>query len=237
MDSFSMMEKYNIKKIELDGETVFFHHLSQDKEKLKVYMDALKDGKITFFDANVLSKLRKSYYGFFSGLIYLYYEPTNSHNIGNKVELLANVLQNTELQIVHGDTNSTREIRFFQYDLEHLDFNSWIEVREGQKTWVYDLFSMMKFEKDIYYFLEQPEIQKIVSKEKIAYVLDLESSDFSQFHDGFSFLLPAFLKEAGQTIDKHPFKDLLVPEFTRFKDAIHYEDLMLEWNTEIKKKS
>ena len=144
MDNYQDMKE----SIQLDGETIFFHHLSQNKEKLELYKRAVLEGKITEFDPTTLTRLRKLYFAFYSGLIYLFYEPTTFDNIGNKLELLTYALEDKKFQIVHGDTDSTREIHFFLYGSKHLDYNSWIEVEEGQKIWVYDLFSLLRFEKD-----------------------------------------------------------------------------------------
>ena len=59
--------------IKLNGETVFYHSISQDKVKLELYNQAVAEGKITDFDQTVLTRLRKLYYGLYSGLIYMYY--------------------------------------------------------------------------------------------------------------------------------------------------------------------
>ena len=119
--------------IQLKEETVFYHHLSQNKEKLELYKKAILEGKITEFDPTVLTRLRKLYYAFYSGLIYIYYIPTDFENIGSKLELLTYALEDKKFQIVHGNTDSTREIPFDQYDSKPLDDNSWIEVEEEQK--------------------------------------------------------------------------------------------------------
>lgn len=216
--------------IKLNGETVFFHHLSQDKEKLELYKKAISEGKITNFDQTTLTRLRKLYYAFYSGLIYMYYEPTHFHNIGNKVELLTHVIEDKEYQIVHGNTDSTRNIPFFMYGVEHLDFNSWIEVEEGWKTWVYDLFSMLKMEKDIYYKLENPKINRVVPKSVI--MKHPGRGDYTEFHDGFIEILFAQMPIIEKDMQNHPFKEILSPELTRFKKDINYDDLLLRLKEE-----
>lgn len=221
--------------IELNGESVFVHNLSQDKEKYLKFLDGLKNGKITYFDQTTLTRLRKLYYGFYSAIIYLYYAPTDFDNIGNKVELLTHALEDKKFQIVHGSVDSTRNIKFFMYGVHHLDYNSWIEVEEGKTTWVYDLFSLLKFEKSLYYELEHPTVSKIIPGDAVLNHPGRDNEDFSTFHDGFVELLFKQMPMMEKNMDKHPFKDILAPELTRFKTDINYEDLKLRINEENKK--
>lgn len=219
----------------LNGETLFFHNLSLYNDKLEIYIKALSERKITNFDQTALTRLRKLYYGLYSGLIYMYYEPTNFNNIGNKAELLTHTMEDKEYQIVHGDTDSTRNIPFFMYGVEHLDFNSWLEVKEGQKVWVYDLFSMLKIEKETYYRLEHPEIKQIISKSTIMNHPGRERDDFKTYHNGFDYMLIGIIPEMEKNMPNHPFADILIPEITRFKKEIDFEKLVLDFSTETKR--
>ncbi len=223
--------------IKLNGETVFFHNLSQDKDKLELYKKAVTDGKITNFDQTTITRLRKLYYGFYSGLIYMYYEPTNFNNIANKTELLTHTMEDKEYKIVHGDTDSTRNIPFFMYGVKHLDSNSWLEVEEGQKVWVYDLFSMLKIEKSIYYKLENPKVNRVIPKSAIMDHPGRERDDYRTYHNGFDFMLVGIIPDMEKNMAIHPFKEILSPEITRFKKEINFEDMVLEYSTEMKKKS
>lgn len=219
--------------IKLNGETVFFHHLSQDKNKLELFRKAVSEGKITDFDQTTLTRLRKLYYAFYSGLIYIYYEPTDLNNIGNKLELLTHTLEDKKFQIVHGDTDSTREIKFSLYETKELDYNSWVEVKEGQKTWVYDLFSLLRIEKDVYDQLEHPNIKSVIPKESILNHPGGDSENYTQFHGGFIEILFAQMPTMEKNMNHHPFKEILVPELMRFKADIHYDDLLLKNKEEI----
>lgn len=226
--------------IKLDGETVFHHYISQDKEKLDIYNQAISEGKITHFDQTTITRLRKLYYGLYSGLIYMYMEPTTFNNIGNKVELLTHVLEDKNYRLVHGNTESTQNIPFYMYGVEHLDFNSWLEVEEGNKTWIYDTFSLMKFEKEVYYKLENPKISKIVPKRAIMEHPGRDRDDYTIYHDGFNFALIGIFQKLDSTMSSHPFKQILAPELTRFKKEINFDDVLLEWydeEKEMKRKS
>lgn len=226
MDTNNKMKK-SYGSIKLNGESVFVHNLSQNKEKYIIYLNALKEGKINDFDQTTLTRLRKLYYGFYSAIIYLYYIPTDFNNIGNKVELLTHVLEDKKFKIVHGSVDSTRDINFFMYGVKHLDFNSWIEVEEGTTTWVYDVFSLLKFEKDTYYELEHPTIQKIIPGDAILNHPGRDREDYKTFHSGFIEVLFEQMPTMEKSMDMHPFRHILAPELTRFKKDINYDELKL----------
>ena len=214
--------------IKLDGETVFFHNLSQDKDKLDIYNKAVAEEKITDFDQTTLTRLRKLYYGFISGLIYIYYEPTTFDNLANKAELLTHVFEDKSYRLVHGDTDSTRDIPFYMYGINHLDYNSWLEVKEGQKTWVYDLFSMLKIEKSVYYKLENPDITGVMSKDEIMTHPAREKNDYKTYHDGMNFMLIEMFPRMEKSLKTHPFRKILAPEITRFKKFVDFDNIILE---------
>ena len=231
-----MLDSKEYGSIKLNKETVFHHYISQNKEKLDLYNQAIADGKITDFDQVILTRLRKLYYGIYSGLIYMYFEPTNFNNIGNKAELMTHVLENKQYQLVHGNTDSTRNIPFFMYGVEHLDYNSWLEVQEGQKVWVYDLFSMLKIEKSVYYKLENP----VVSKDAIMSHPGRDRDDYTFHADGGDFMLIEILPRMEQAMSSHPFSKILAPVITRYKKDINLDNVIAETHEileEIQKKS
>ncbi len=226
--------------IKLDSETVFHHYLTQDKEKLQIYNDALKNEKIINFDQATIAKLRKLFWAYYSGLLYMYYEPTTFNNIASKVELMTYALEDKDYKIVHGSTDSTRNIKFFLYGVERLDYNSWIEVEEGQKTWVYDFFSLLKIEKSVYEELEHPNIFKVVPKEAITNHPAYNSDEFRFFHDDFIEILLYQIPTMENNMSHHPFKEILASELVRYKRIIDYEERMLKIkveNQKLKKKA
>ena len=151
------------------------------------------------------------------------------------MELLTHALEDKKFQIVHGSVDSTRNIVFFMYGVKHLDYNYWIEVDEGTTTWVYDLFSMLKFEKSLYYELENPVVSEIIPRDVILNHPGRDDNKFLTFHDGFIELLFKQMPIIEKNMENHPFKDILVPELTRFKANINYEDLKLRTSEENKR--
>ncbi len=235
-----MLESKEYGSIKLNKETIFHHYISQNKEKLDLYNQAVIDGKIIDFDQVIVTRLRKLYYGMYSGLIYMYFEPTHFNNIGNKAELMTHVLEDKQYQLVHGDTDSTRNIPFFRYGVEHLDYNSWFEVQEGQKVWVYDLFSMLKIEKSVYNRLENPTVTKIVSKDAIMSNPGRDREDYTFHADFGDFMLIEILPKMEQAMASHPFSKILAPEITRYKKDIDFDNMITETHEileEIQKKS
>ena len=222
--------------IKLENETVFYHHLSQDKEKLQLFQKGLKEKNISIFDSTIISRLRKLYFAQYTGLLYIYYLSTNFHNLSSKVDLLIHTMEDKDYQIVIAETNSTRDIQFYLYGVEHLDYDIFIEVKEGTKTWVYDLFSLLRIEKKLFYKLENPQINKIVSK-SITNHPGYSENDYNLFAP-FDYMLVATIQDIEKNIDTHPFKYLLKSELTRFKQAENYENIKLNWTKveyEIKK--
>lgn len=213
-------------------DTIFYLNLKKNPDKLEVFKKAFDDGLIQNFDPEVLTKLRKMYYGCYSGLLYLYLMPSTSSTIGSKVEILAHVFSDFRYSILHGDIDSTREIFFHDYGSEELDYNSWIEVPRGMKIWVYDLFSMLKFERNVYYKLEKPTINKIVSSESLKGYPQYEETDFSHFKDHFMIIY--LMSDIERNLKKSPYKRFLEAELNKFKAEIHYQDILLEWKREEK---
>ena len=165
---------YGVSKVK--GETTFISYIKKKDDLYQKLIYGFKNNLVKSFDQETISELRKCYYGIFSGLIYIFSTDTTFSNIDNKAELLIWIFKDKNIKLVKGSTNSTRNILFYEYGQGHLDYNLWIEVEEGNKTWVYDLFSLLKMEKDFYYKLEEPMIEKIYLKD----VLDL-NKDFSIF--------------------------------------------------------
>ena len=222
------------KSIFLDQETVFHHHLSENKEKIDIYNNGILTGKIRYFDETTRKRLSKLYYGMYSGLIYMYAFPTDFNNIGNKIELLTYALDNKNYKIIHGETDSTREIPFFMYaNINHLDSASWIEVDDGITTWVYDPFSLLQIEKGTFYKLEHPTVKREITKDLIESHPRREDDDYSFHHDGGDLVLLTVFPQLEKYLPHHPFRDILAPELDRYKKDIDYDSISLREEEEI----
>lgn len=207
---------YGVSKVK--GETTFISYIKKKDDLYQKLIYGFKNNLVKSFDQEIISELRKCYYGIFSVLIYIFSTDTTFSNIDNKAELLIWIFKDKNIKLVKGSTNSTRNILFYEYGQGHLDYNLWIEVQEGNKTWVYDLFSLLKIEKDFYYKLEEPMIEKIYLKD----VLDL-NKDFSIFSNQYDNLLYEMIDKLKESLEDSPYKELLIPEIIRYKDNISKE--------------
>lgn len=226
------------------AKTIFIQELKKDKARYKEFLAARKLYLVTEFDEEIKSRLRKIYWGgFFQALIYMYYMPTDFETIGNKVELLSKVFEDEDYNIIHASTNSTRRTHFFEYNQQHLDFNSYIEIKKGNNTWIYDLYSMLKFDKHVYETIEEPK----------SHTNDL--NDISLLDISTSYKIKQVSKLVGETdyslncieiyiktmekilelLDKnHPYYEELVKEIELQKQASDFDELKKVVNFEEK---
>lgn len=208
------------------NETIFIKNLKKDNKRLEIFNKAYKMGLIQPFDQEVLTKLRRLYYSCIPGILYLFGEPTDFETISNKARLLTYVFENEEYDLVHADIDSIKNIKFFEYNHKHLDYNSYLEVKKGNKVWIYDTFSMLKFDKGIYDELEHPSIRKRVPKMYIVSHPGREEDDFYSFKD--EFLLAGIIRKYELELKKNPFKNMLKQELSRFKQEVKYDEIILK---------
>ena len=97
--------------------TNYFKNLS--KEQLKIYKEGLLSGSIKPFDQITLSKLKRIYYGYYTGLIYMYLDETTEDNLFNKIDLLLKVLEDKDITLVHASITSVKS-------------SSWVEVNDAK---------------------------------------------------------------------------------------------------------
>lgn len=221
------------------SESIFIQELKQDKTRYDKFLKAKELYLITEFDEEIKSRLRKIYWGgFFQALLYLYYMPTDFETIGNKVELLTASLEGEEFQIVHALTNSSRNTPFYKYDHKHLDFNSFIEVKRGRNIWVYDLYSMLKFDKSVYYSLESPQnhlndatelsLLKVTSSEKLKQVKKMLAEEIDYSLHLKEIYLKTMEKIPEMLTKDHPFYDFILKEIELQKQVNNFDEMKRE---------
>lgn len=210
--------------------TIFYRNLKNNPEKLKIYEKAYKQGLIQPFDQELLTKLREIYFSCISGVLYLYCEPTSFETIANKMLILSHAFDNEDYELVHGPTDSTRDIHFFLYKAPHLDFNSWIEIKKGNRTWVYDTFSMLKIDKEVFYKLENPTIERRIKSEQIKAHPSRIEDDFNHISD--EWLLVSYIPRYEEECKNNPHKNIIKPEIARFKERVGYDDIVKQYKQE-----
>lgn len=207
---------------------LFYENIKKDPEKRKVFEDAREIGLIQPFDPEVLTRLRRTYYGGLSGLLYLYAFSTTSETIGTKIEILSYVFEEQEYTILHGDTDSTKMMSNCRMS-EKLDYNSWIEVQKKRKIWVYDTFSMRKIEKGIYYRLERPKVHREIPRRVIQSISTRDENNLSLSELDDSLLFLPIVSQIENSLEKNPYYKFLKPELERYKEIVKYKEKVLEW--------
>lgn len=202
------MEKVN-------GETSFITSVKKNKTRNKLLSDGIAYGKVKSFDQDIITDLRKCYFDTFSGLMYMYLSETSFCNISSKAKLFAWILRDKNFKLVKGNIYSTKNTLFYIYGVKHLDYNLWFEVVEGNKEWVYDLYSLLKIEKNLYYELEEPVIEEIYLKDEI----DLEH-DHSNYNNKYDSLIYEMLDSIENELENHPYRELLEPEIVKYRSDI-----------------
>lgn len=217
------------------SETVFIQELKKDRKRYIEFLNAKKLYLVTEFDEEIKSRLRKIYWGgFFQALIYMYYLPTDFENIINKVELLSQAFKDEEYNVVHASTNSVRTTPFFQYKVQHLDYNSYIEIKRGNNTWVYDLYSMLKFDKGVYETLEEPRshtndsgdlsLLEIISHKKIEELNRLVGEEDYSFR-----CEEIYVKTMEKILEllplNHPYREQILKEIELDKKVNNFDEL------------
>lgn len=217
------------------AETIFMQELKKDHKRYQEFLKASKLYLVTEFDEEIKSRLRTIYWGgFFQALIYMYYNPTDFETIGNKVELLSAAFTGEEYNIVHASTRSTRETHYFEYNHQHLDYNSYLEIKKGTNTWIYDLYSMLKWDKKVYEKIEEPRshlndlndisLLDISTSYKIEQVKKIAGENDYSLH-----CIEIYVKTMEKIVElleeNHPYRDQILKEIELQKILTNFDEL------------
>lgn len=222
---------------------LFIKYLKIDSDKYQKFLKYQKSGLIQPFDQQVLINLRKTYFSGFSGIIFLYGFP-NIHNFFyEKLKIISYVLRNYEYDVVNGDidfikkmvkTNTTINTNTFRIVQSDEDFkidinednrmvksNSWLEVKIGSKIWVYDLLTMLRFEKNVYYELVNPEVHNRNPNNGIF------DNDFSKIEK--NYVLLEYMSLLEKWLDYNHYKEFVEAELSRFKAEMDYDKFVFKY--------
>lgn len=203
-------------------EEYFCQLISESPELADVFKKAVEEFAIQNFDSTIMSRLRRVYYSSISGILYLLGEPNIPSTHGNKMELLAFVLDDEDYEIVHGQTRSSRSS-------EMVD-TSWIEVRKDRKVWIYDVTSMLKFEKSFFDKLESPKETNRVSRQEI---ISHPAYQDTSFKFEYIPMIIAWFISRYETNEINPHYKELQAEIKRYKKDINYSKAIREYHEEM----
>lgn len=198
----------------------YYRNLVNDNPALiKIFKEAVEDYGIQPFDATIISKLRRVYYSSISGILYLLGETNLSSTHGNKLELLAHVLEDKDYTIVHGNIRSDGDTT-----------TSWIEVRENHKIWVYEVETMLKFEKRYFELLESPEESLRISKEELESLVAHGDNSFK--FEYIPMIIVWYISRYEDNKD-NPHYEELQAEIKRYKKEINYSKAAKDYYEEL----
>ena len=223
--------------------SIYFDAVKEDKEKLKLLNDGIKNGLVSQFDDSLIIKLRNLYLGVFPGSVFIYMKKSLSYSDYDKIRLLTVALEDEDFKLVHGKIDSirnTEEVKYAEkfikntiFDDASFNYNYWFEVSKGGRTWIYDLFSLLKFDKELYYKIENPAIDKVYTKNviekkfydkdedpKINRSINIEDSN----NDIFLTILIPSLEEKMRDSEYYEY---LKAELTRIKKELNYEQVCI----------
>ena len=201
----------------------YYELIKDDEHLLRIFKEGIEEDAIGLFDPQLFTKLRSVYYSSISGILYLLGEDNNTNSLENKMQILTYVLEGSDYTLVHGITKTAKR--------KGLDVTSWIEVRKGRHIWIYDVLSMLKFDKRYFDLLECPEEHRRIHNEVIRRHPIYAETSFK--YDYVPLIIMFFLNRYEHNKD-NPFYESLQGEIKRYKDDIHYHDVALDYYQEVK---
>lgn len=229
------------------GSPIYMEALKKDKKRYEKFLHYQELGLITEFDGETLTRLRNIYWGqFYEAVLYMYYEETNFETIGNKVELLCEALANQEYRIGHALTKTASSIPYALLNHKHLDYNSFVEKINGQNSWVYDVFALLKFDRKVFDEIEEPRsrMEEMTTDEIMTCIDFVGKSDLTQIRrvlevdDRYDFNLPYMFIRVIDDMEKrlanHPYKELIEREISILKEKHNFKELKREVANEMR---
>lgn len=200
----------------------YFDKLLVDNPDLaSIFKEGVEDDAIQTFDPSLLSKLRRLYYSSISAILYILGEPNIPSTFSNKIQLLVAGLSDQDYTIVHGRTRTSMN--------SEMQDVSWVEVVKNNKVWVYDVISMLKFEKEYFKFLESPIETKRVPKDVIeAHPAHLDNN----FKFEYIPMIIVWFLSRYEDNHENPYYRPLRAEIKKYKKDINYDKAIKDYHEE-----
>lgn len=212
---------------------IYFDAMKKDPTKAKMLDDGIKHRLVQHFDNGLLIKLRHIYFAGIPGSIFIFTSSSVSFNIGDKAQLMSHALEDEDFILVHGKVNSIANYRS-NNEVQELKSNTWFEVNRDGRVWIYDMFSLMKFDKDLYYKLEDPVIERTITREELQSDPEhrWDRQKFRQILDPLT--LPMLIPNMERAFKYSPYREYLKAEMTRFKKEIDYDKVTEEFDEDMR---
>lgn len=198
----------------------YYNNLIDNNPSLiKCFKEAVEEYGIGPFDSTIMSRLRRVYYSSISGVLYLLGETNITSTHGNKLELLAHVLDDDDYVIVHGKIRSSGS-----------ETTSWIEINKNRKIWIYDVDMMLRFEKKYFELLESPVEERRITKEEIH--SHIAHGDTSFNFEYIPMIIVWYISRYENNKD-NPHYEELQAEIKRYKKEINYSKAASDYYDEL----
>ena len=186
----------------------------------KRYQSLLKygveNGLVQPYEDELIKRLRTVYYGGVPAAILLFVDKLCNGYCYDRSMLITMGMD--DFLLVNGDIKSL-ELKYGKESANH----SWAE----SNGWVYDTSLGFKIEKNLYYKMEQPKINKINTKESCYDYFEYKEIINSNIeHD--KYVLPMIIPIIERVVPECLFSEYLKNELELFKERINYKDLCIE---------
>lgn len=217
------------------------------KEEKMLFLYGIKNGLIHFFEKNLIENLRHVYYGGVPASIILLsrvlcggycYDRSLLITLGfdedDDFKLVNGTIDGIKLSPYYIDNNSRN---FDGTPNIHYGNHSFAErkTKDG-RVFVYDTTIGLVIEKNLYYKIENPKINKINDKKAIFDFFEYQDIKHSNLEND-KYILPLILPKIESTIEEEYLcKELLKEEIERLKKEIEYDGICKEIEEDMKAK-
>ena len=203
------------------------------QKRKAVFRYGFATGKIHPYELSTIEKLRDVYYGGISASVLLLYNRLCQGHCYDRALLMSMAFDDDEFRLVDADidgiTLNPRYVDDRRYD-EHYGNHCFLErVTKDGKVWVYDTTEGLVFDKDLYYYLENPKITKINDKkttQEFVEYRDIKNAEISR--DKYAAFITLPLIEDGAKNNNHFYSEALLREIEIYKTNIDYNGLVRE---------
>lgn len=198
----------------------------------------LKNGLITFYDDQLIEKLRKVYYGGIPASVILLSDGMTNGHCYDRALLMSRAFLDDEddVQLLYADIDSLKLNPEFISDSPLYADHCIVErITKDGKHLIYDTSSGFVYDKKLYWLMEHPKVRKINSKESIIKFInedeDFHPEDVERDKYIAPLVLPMIEKTFGKPNEMYSLLgiELLQREIEYYKKSINYDGVVKKY--------
>lgn len=203
------------------------------KQRDRIFYYGMKHGKVFPYPDQLFERLRPFNVGGFPASILLFENELCNGHCYDRAMLMQ--LPFDDARVVHADIETLRITCGEKY-AEH----AFVETEEfgGDKTWVIDTSMGLIYDKDFYYKMEKPKINRVFTKEQCMRhpdIIENLAGDFEKDKHSLTLTLP--LIEAAIRNSNHigtvMYREKVLKELELFRKAIDFDGIRAEMDRHI----